>query len=348
VDSKDTRPGAVLASHGMRSRDAFALASSTAHILVLNWSIMNRPLAIVTSVAMLALALVVVIQRPASLHAQEPRATFRGGVALVPITASVRDSRNRIVRWLARGDFEVLENGRARPIVDFRAMENAPLSIALLFDTSGSMRGPALNTGKAVVGELLESIEPAADEIALFTFDKAIRQETPFAGTPDTIWRALDDIDAWGLTSFYDAIAATAKQLADRPSLRRAVIVVTDGADTSSTLSSPEVSGMASAIDVPVYIIAVVPPRLAQSGVEGQARDERLSNLAYWTGGELMYVPAPAGADRAVDALIAELRHQYFMAIESAAAAGWRRLEVRTTRRGLTVRARSGYFATAS
>ena len=119
------------------------------------------------------------VGRAASVHAQEaPR--FRAGVTVVPITAVVRDSRGQLVRDLARDDFEVLENGRPRPIVDFRATGHTPISLALLFDTSGSMGEANLDRGKAVVEALLNRMETAWDEMALFTFDKSLRGETPF------------------------------------------------------------------------------------------------------------------------------------------------------------------------
>jgi hypothetical protein len=73
-----------------------------------------------------------------------------------------------------------------------------------------------------------------------------------------------------------------------------------------------------------------------------------LSNLASWTGGELMMVSAPAHASQAARDLITELRHQYLLAFESAKEPGWYELDVRTRRRELTVRARSGYFASQS
>src|SRR3954454_19041798 len=81
------------------------------------------------------------IQEYSLLKAQEGRATFRTAVALVPISAVVRDSHNRIVRALAQKDFHVLENKQPRRILDFRATDQAPVSLAVLLDTSGSMRG---------------------------------------------------------------------------------------------------------------------------------------------------------------------------------------------------------------
>jgi Ca-activated chloride channel homolog len=285
------------------------------------------------------------LQGPSTLGAQEPRATFRTSVALVPISAVVRDSHNRIVRNLAQDDFHVLENSQPRRILDFRATDEAPVSLAVLVDTSGSMRGRNWSRGKEVVDELLKWVNRPDDEIALFTFDKALRQETTFTKDAHQIRQALDEVDAWGLTSLYDAIAETAKRLADRRGQRRAVIVVTDGADTSSTLSAPEVSGVASAIDVPVYAIAVersLDPRPA-----AEDRVEGLSNLAYWTGGDVSHVTA-ADTTRTIAALMAELRQQYFLAIEADPTSGWHRIDVTTKRRGLTVRARSGYFAAPS
>ena len=301
----------------------------------------NRRLLLSAAVVILSLA-----PRASSLLAQESRPIFSSSVAVVPITAVVRDSRNRIVRSLGKGDFQVLENDQARPIVDFNATDHSPLSLAVLVDTSGSMRGSNFDKSKRVVDRLLQEMDPGTDEAALFTFDKSIRQEAAFGSHPDIIRTALDRTDAWGLTSLYDAIADTAKQLGDRRRPRRAVVVITDGVDTSSTLTPADVSGLASAIDVPVYVIAVVPRDrpLGNPAPDGDS----LSNLASWTGGDLRHVPSPAQLDETVRALMAELRQQYFIAIESAAGSAWYRLDVKTRHKDLTVRARGGYFAAAS
>jgi VWFA-related protein len=283
-----------------------------------------------------------------SLGAQDTRPTFRASVALVPITAVVRDGNNRVVQTLQKDDFEVFEDSQPRRVVDFSATDRGPVSLAVLFDTSGSMRGPNLRNAKSVVHRLLDQLNHASDEAALFTFDNVLSQETPFTKDRHRIRTAVDKTEGWGLTSLYDAIAQTAKRLAERQAQRRALIVVSDGVDTSSALTPPDVSGLASAIDVPVYIIAVGPARRTHDDdTAGHPSDDGLANLAYWTGGDLRLVGAPDQADEAVGALMAELRQQYFLAIESAATSGWYRLDVRTRRKGLTVRARSGYFATA-
>ena len=279
-----------------------------------------------------------------SVRAQEPVPVFRSSVAVVPITAVVRDRRDRIVRDLRRDDFQVREEGQLRPIVDFRSTDRGPVSIGLLVDTSGSMRGPNLDRGRLVVDQLLDMLDDPGDEVALFTFDKATSQETPFTNRGDVVRHALENTDAWGLTSLYDAIADTAKEVADRPSRGRAVVVITDGTDTSSRLSPEEVSGRASAIDVPVYVVAVVPPGHEPDGTLAET-DVELWNLAYWTGGDMRYAGVPQQTAIAIASVLSELRQQYFLAIESASSTGWRRIDVSTRRRNLTVRARGGYFA---
>jgi VWFA-related protein len=292
------------------------------------------------------------LHRPVLMTAQEGQPVFRSGVSLVPINALVRDSRNRIVRNLRRDDFQVFEGGRVRTIVDFGMNENAAIAVAFLFDTSGSMGVAAnLNRGRDFVEEFIGAISPQTDHAALFTFNKGLRQDVPFTTDPDNIFDALNDVRPWGLTSLYDAIAETAKQVADQAALRRAVVVVTDGVDTSSALTPAEVSAVASSIDVPVFVAAMVSPLDhpgGDSSVVPQQREGGLEALARWTGGELFYVSSSENLIPATRELLAAMRHQYFLAIESSEKPGWYQLEVRTKRQGLRVRARSGYFAANS
>jgi Ca-activated chloride channel family protein len=279
--------------------------------------------------------------------------TFKTSVNLVSVTAVVRDGKGRVVRNLKRNDFEIFEKGKPRQILDFKASDQGPISLAILFDVSGSMRMASnMEAGKRAVEYILSWVQPHADEIALFTFDRDLRQETPFTNDPAKVRSALNAMTAIGSTSLYDAIGDTAKKLGNRPSPRRAVVVITDGVDTSSTMKPSDVSGIASAIDVPVYVIAVVSP-LDHAGEEYAVVPENavsghLENLAVWTGGNLTLVSTPAHASLAARELITELRHQYLLAFEASKESGWYSLDVRTRRRELTVRARSGYFASQS
>lgn len=282
--------------------------------------------------------------------AQTP--SFRAAVDVVSVTAVVRDSRGRPVNNLGREDFQVYERGRLRQIVQFKSSDQGPISLGILFDVSGSMRGAMqMKAGQRAVEHILSWVNPTQDEVGLFSFDAELRTEVDFTTDLDKVKTAVNSLTAVGQTSLYDAINKTAAAMGNRPSPRRAVIVITDGIDTASTLTPSQVSGMASAIDVPVYVIAVLSPLdhpgqdLAVVGADSSPVATHLSNLSYWTGGTLFMVSAPAHASQAARDLITELRHQYLIAFEAAREPGWYELDVRTRRRELTVRARSGYFS---
>jgi Ca-activated chloride channel homolog len=285
-----------------------------------------------------SLVLALVCGATLSVSAQDqPTPKFKAGVAVVPVTAVVRDSGGRLVRGLTREDFQVFEDGVATAIVDFRATDQAPISIALLLDTSSSMRDANEKQAGEVISALLNPLT-GNDEAALFTFDKTLRQETPFTRDDDEIQKALSKTVMWGQTSLYDAIADTAKRLSEQPSQRRAVVVITDGQDTSSARSPADVSGLASSMDVPIYVVAVAPKRRWFGGGNSQ-----LTNLARLTGGEQVQASNPEQLTAAVEMLLGEMRQQYFLAIDASLKPGWHKLEVKTRKRGLTVRARSGY-----
>ena len=129
--------------------------------------------------------------------------------------------------------------------------------------------------------------------------------------------------------------------------------MITDGIDTKSQLTPEQVASIASEIDVPVYIVAVMAkiddPR-ERAADEDAGSDgipaTRLQELAQRTGGELFMASAPAHASVAARQILGELRHQYVLAFEASTRQGWRPLEVRA-KEGQTVRARSGYTAGA-
>ena len=284
--------------------------------------------------------------------APEPaQARFRSSADLVTIQASVRSNRGRPVPGLTAADFEVRDNGEVRPILSLRADQRSPVSVAILIDMSGSMAvGAKIAMARQAFESVLGQLQAGQDEVAVFTFDSALHERRPFTTDLAGVTSALDEFEPFGSTSLYDATAATARRLAERSATHKAIIVLTDGADTSSSLTAPEVSGLASSIAVPVYIVATVPSidqramlEAAARPVESDAAD--LRDLAEWTGGQLIFTGTATETVIAASSLVQELRLQYVLAIESAGAQrGWRRLDVRVKRGSATVRARSGYF----
>jgi Ca-activated chloride channel homolog len=298
--------------------------------------------------------------RPMSVAAQDPQAEqqarpmFRSSVDLVSVAAVVRDRKGRFVRDLSRDDFQVVEAGQTRQILDFRRQSDGPIKVALLFDVSGSMRlGSKAVDARQAARHLLSALN-ATDMAALFTFDSALRQLQGFTSDMAAVDAGMSSIERpFGQTSLYDAIAETARFAAagsregGRLAQRSAVVVLTDGVDTRSRLSPEEVSAVASGIDVPVYIVTVLAPidaDASQAEREGSA-EQPLASLARWTGGELFTTSAPAHASVAARQIVSELRHQYVLAFEASARPGWRPLEIRARDRDLRVKARSGYTA---
>jgi Ca-activated chloride channel homolog len=296
---------------------------------------------------LLTCALVLGLAAP-GVGAQE--ATFRAGVEAVGLSVSVRDSRGRVVRDLSRSDFEVIDSGRSTPIQDFWSGD-APISLAILLDISGSMAvGGNMGRARSAVDIALSNMR-YGDEAALFTFDSRLEQVVPFTTELGRVHAVNLEGTPFGMTSLYDAIAETAHVAAERANRHRALLVITDGVDTGSRRSAPEVSGIAAAIDVPVYLLTVVNPldhpggrfAVVESGPDSPTAT--LADLARWTGGDLRISSVPAHSVEGLRDLFVELRHQYVITFEPGARAGWHPLEIRTRKRSHVVRARSGYMS---
>jgi Ca-activated chloride channel family protein len=303
---------------------------------------------------LLALAIVLTpLLASAQGTADNQQATFRSGVDLVTLSATVRDGKGRLVKDLTRKDFEVIDRGERRVINEFRS-ERAPLSLAILFDVSGSMdTADRASAAKFAAHHLINQLDEGRDEAGLFAFDSRLREVAPFSVDTRALKGALGEVDPFGATSLHDAIAAAAERVATRPMARRAVVVLTDGIDTASRMTPAQVSAKAAAIDVPVYIIAVVLPiddpgsDRATPGSQRQAPASigTIEDLARWTGGALYYSSTSASAYTAARSVIDELRHLYLIAFEPGAAPGWHPIEIRTSQKDFVVRTRGGYVA---
>lgn len=274
--------------------------------------------------------------------------SFKASVDLVRISAIVRDRKGRFVKNLSARDFQVLDGGEAQRITDFQ-IDRPGLSVALLMDVSGSMEA-RMSAAREAATFVLSGLDRVQDEAAVFTFDTQLNEVEPFAVGRQALPLRLTTVRPFGATSLHDAIAGTARRLTSREGLRRAVIVFTDGSDNWSRLTPAEASAAASEIDVPVYIVAIVPlidnPTSDLSAVTPQSEAmARLSNLTMWTGGRSY--SATTSLDRSVIAqqILEELRHQYLIAFEAGSKPGWHSLVVRTRDKDLVVRARSGYNA---
>jgi VWFA-related protein len=266
---------------------------------------------------------------------------------------TVRTRNGRHVSDLAADDFIVLDSGEPRDITEFRT-DASPVSLGFLVDFSGSMDVAARRgVARESVAHLLSWLEPGTDHAGLFVFDKQFLELQPMAPAPGDILAQFDRVHRpFGVTSLFDAIAETGRRVAAQAGSRRAVVAVTDGADNASTMSPSEVSGLASSIDVPVYVIVVVSPfdRAGDATIDGGRLDDvmhgPLSDLARWTGGDIYAGLGPAQRSVAARQIVTDLRQQYSIAFEPGPRPGWHPLEVRTRDDDHVVLARSGYYVT--
>lgn len=307
--------------------------------------------------SLVVVALAGVVATPAPLAAQDPQTpppTFRTGVSRVAVAATVRDRKGRPVANLKASDFELVDSGISRPIAEFRS-ETTPVSLAMLVDDSGSMVvGQKREVAKAVAGHLVQWLTPAVDRVALYSFHQYLEELQPLSAAPGRVSEKFGKLQAYGKTGLYDAIAESGKVLAAQGGPRRALVVMTDGADNASRFTPGEVSGIASGIDVPVYVIVVVSPddmvdREAPRGKELAAMLEgRLGDLARWTGGNIFAATTPASMSLAARQIVEDLRHQYLITFEPSREPGWHPIDLRARDKGLVVRARSGYIVQSS
>jgi Ca-activated chloride channel family protein len=285
----------------------------------------------------------------AAQQEQDPRPVFRSEVSRVTVAATVRDRRGRPVTSLTADDFHLFDGGIRRDILDFRR-DSTAVSVAILTDVSGSMDlGGRRQTAEAAAGHILNWLDPAADKVGLYAFDQWLQEVAPLQAARANLLESVTPIKPWGRTRLFDAIAETAQRVAGQDAARRAVIVLTDGDDNASELSAGEVSGLASSIDVPVYVLVMISP-LDRSGnrtlIDDQLaalRDGALGQLARWTGGDIVLPASVEATTTATRQIVNELRQQYLLVFEPSAKPGWHRLELRTRQDNLVVRARSGY-----
>jgi VWFA-related protein len=283
------------------------------------------------------------------LDAQQPVQVFRASADVVTIQASVKDRRGRVVRGLTPADFEIRDNGEIRQIVSLRADRDSPLSLAVLVDMSGSMRSDAkIALARQAYDAILTQLRQGQDEAAVFIFDSELHQRQRFTSDLGVLKSALNEFDAFGTTSLYDATAAAARQLSQQTGTHKAILLLTDGLDTSSAMTASEVSAIASSIDVPVFVVATVPSvderLMLETSERPSAEAADLRDLSDWTGGKFVFASTVVETVATASKLVEELRQQYVLAIEAAPSSEWRRLDVRVKRPSAKVKARSGYF----
>jgi Ca-activated chloride channel family protein len=158
---------------------------------------------------------------------------FRARVETVQVTVTVTDANNRLITGLTRDDFEVFEDGEARPVTQFTD-ERVPVSVGMLLDGSDSMRGQAIEDARAVVDRFVGALLEPVDEVFVGAFNHLPRIVAFWTQPPATLQGRLNDYRPTGSTAIYDALVAAAPFFERRQHTRAALGVISDGADTAS------------------------------------------------------------------------------------------------------------------
>jgi Ca-activated chloride channel homolog len=280
----------------------------------------------------------------ALLFAQDP--TFRTNVSLVHVIATVKNASGELVGDLQKEDFEILDNGAKQEVVHFGRQADQPLSVALLVDTSGSTaKDLAFETASAAkfLHAILVDGNPV-DRVALFSFNYDIQQggfTRDYAG----LERQLKFLKSEAGTSLYDAIYFAGRALENRQG-RKAIVIMTDGGDTTSSRDLVAALKSAQMADAVIYAVVVL-PITNQSG-RNTGGEHALDFMAKGTGGRTYYPGVNAQLDVAFADIVRELRTQYVLGFYPKDVPltknPFHTLDVRTKSAQLRVSARNGYY----
>jgi len=274
------------------------------------------------------------------------QATFSTGINVVNVRVTVRDKQGQLVHGLAQDDFVIEEEGRSQTIRYFSAEAGEPLTIGLLIDVSGSQR-TVLAEQRRASRQFLDTILRKDDQAFLLLFDRQI-QLIEGLTFPELEMRK----DAAQGTALYDAIVFAARRIADQAG-GKAMIVLSDGYDTSSSASLGAAVETAQRADALVYSIRFldrdvfafeVPASQGGSPVPREGR-KALERIAKETGGDYFDLTGAETLAKIYGRIEDQLRNQYSLGFTPGKSRpGYRKIHVSVKRKGLTVQARDGYY----
>jgi VWFA-related protein len=288
---------------------------------------------------------------PAPTPADAPTYTESVGTEYVLLPVIVLDKKGRFVDGLEQKDFRVRVETTAVAVDTFERDDGAPVSMAFLVDTSGSMEiaGKLENTKRAI-RSIIEARMPG-DDFALFAFSEGeVRMVAEFSADSRKILAALNELEAGGQTALFDAVAATPKLLKGK-NAKRAILLFTDGVDNASKLSPGEMAEILQQVSTPVYAIGMknVMYDLLDQKQREELFVENLRMLAASSGGK-MFLVGEEDLRPLASKLNSEVRKQYILGFSPSGRGElkYRVVFVSVAKKGnWVVRTRRGYRGTA-
>lgn len=281
---------------------------------------------------------------------QSRGSAFRSGVDLVSLNVTVSDGSRRHVADLTREEFVVTENGVPQDLSHFSRASN-PLALALLIDTSASMRDDLATAQEAAIG-FVRQLAPE-DGATVIDFDNRVQTAQEFTRDKAALERAVRETAADGSTALYNAVYIALRalnKLVPQDSTtprRRAIVLLSDGDDTASLINFDEVADLAARSDTTIYTIGLGGQQAAVGPVKSDGSFV-LRRLAHQTGGRAFFPGYSKDLAAVYSSIRDELTSQYSLAYEPSPDrpdGKWRVVSVRVNRPGLVARTRQGYYA---
>jgi Ca-activated chloride channel family protein len=266
--------------------------------------------------------------------------------SIVVLNATISDAGGKLVGGLKQSQFKVFEDGQEQKIEFFEA-EKTPFAAVILIDTSGSME-QRVSMARAAAINFLDGLR-SEDVTAIYNFDSRVSLVQDFSNSRD-ITEKVFDLKASGMTVLNDAIYKAAQELSKRSEKRKAIIVISDGADTRSSKSSDKALKAALATNATIYTIDMSASDPSSGGSSnGRFQSQAaLKNYAEKSGG--IFIPTAGGVAmrQAFKNIVEELSVQYTLAYQpsnSKKDGKWHAIEIRVARPNLIIRTRKGYNA---
>lgn len=269
---------------------------------------------------------------------------------LVTLTLTVTDLYGRYVSGLSKNAFTITDNNQEQEI-SFFSDSDAPVSLGILFDISGSMSGEKIAKARKALSRFIITSHPN-DEYFLIAFNNRAQLLLDRSRDGDAVLKKLTLVEPKFNTALYDAVYLGVERVTRGVHQKRAMLIISDGQDNASRYNFGEVRRLMKESDVVTYTIGIMDGRDATSmlGMQGQAFLDELSSV---TGGKSFYPQSDVEMDEIFERIALELRHQYSIGYtpkDFEPNGKWRKVKVKVKPpRGLprlTVRAREGYFAT--
>ncbi|MCZ6725998.1 MAG: VWA domain-containing protein [Acidobacteria bacterium] len=259
-------------------------------------------------------------------------------ISFVELFTSVLDRKRKPVEGLTREDFIVRENGVPQDVRRFERVFDRPVHVGILLDTSTSMLEELPEAEKAAKTFFERIIRPR-DRATVITFADQAQVKVPFSSDLELLAAGLDDLEAEGETTLYDSLAFSLYYFGGLEG-KRAIVVLTDGADSMSRFSLAEVIEFAQRLGVAVYAIGVT------SGTRDFESQSGLRRLATETGGSSFFIERARELEGAYERIEAELRSQYLLGYQSTSTVPgvFRRVEIEVAVRSLSVQSIPGYY----